>query len=611
MAQSMNRAQLTGNNQLELKSLAELSGMYFTIKDYQRGYRWTTVEVRRLLDDFAEFVRRPEKAVGEFYCLQPVVVRGIEGNKYEVIDGQQRLTTLYLLLQYFSEPIKYMYPSFQLYHIEYATRRGSQEFLSNIKNPTADAEKYIDFYFMSEAYKAIASWFGEKADDTLRKKIMCALLDMEKVEDGERTVDAAQNVRVIWYEVADDEKTSSVDIFTRLNIGKIPLTDAELVKAVFLNDSNYKGADAELRKIHLSTEWNLIEQALHEDTLWYFLNRSNNPLTYSSRIEFVLDIISGRTAKSKKYHTFDFFQELIGKEGSENTWQKIKQTYKLLEEWYADRELYHIMGYLLEQGARIEDLISEWKSQNKSQFREKYLRKRVKETLRNIQIEELTYEEKADVKKILLLFNILTVLQKDNSDMRFPFNRFKTEKWDIEHVCSQTDRTLEKSGIHQWCDDMLEYYLGTSWETGVQEAVARSGYEDSLAKDLLATAALRQSDKPDKNMADTLYKNFQNRFKETGTDIPDKDAISNLALLDYVTNRSYGNAFFPVKRKRIIENDSIGVFVPIATKNLFLKYYTPKVSTMMNWTREDGKYYLDAIVNTINNYLGSESSAHE
>lgn len=602
---------MTGNNQLELKSLAELSGMYFTIKDYQRGYRWTTVEVRRLLDDFAEFVRRPDKAVGEFYCLQPVVVRGIEGNKYEVIDGQQRLTTLYLLLQYFSEPIEYMYPNFQPYHIEYVTRMGSQEFLSNIKNPTTDAEKYIDFYFMSEAYKAIVSWFGEKADDTLRKKIMCALLDMEKVEDGERTVDAAQNVRVIWYKVADDEKTSSVDIFTRLNIGKIPLTDAELVKAVFLNDSNYKGADSELRKIHLSTEWNLIEQALHEDTLWYFLNRSNNPLTYSSRIEFVLDIISGRTAKSRKYHTFDFFQEQIGKEGAENTWQKIKQTYKLLEEWYADRELYHIMGYLLEQGVRIEDLISEWKSQNKSQFREIYLRKRVKETLRNIQIEELSYEEKADVKKILLLFNILTVLQKDNSDMRFPFNRFKTEKWDIEHVCSQTDRTLEKSGIHQWCDDMLEYYLGASWKTGVQEAVAQSGYEDPLAKDLLATAALRQSEKPDKNMADTLYKSFQNRFMETDTAIPDKDAISNLALLDYATNRSYGNAFFPIKRKRIIENDSIGVFVPIATKNLFLKYYTPKVSTMMNWTKEDGKYYLDAIVNTINNYLGSESSAHE
>lgn len=607
----MQKKQLSGTNQLELKSLAELSGMNFTIKDYQRGYRWTPVEVRRLLDDFAEFVKRPNKETGEFYCLQPIVVRKMKDQKYEVVDGQQRITTLNLLLQYFSEPIKYLFPNFHLYTIEYVTRPDSQAFLSNIKEPIIDSEEYIDFYFMSKAYKTIVSWFDKKADDTLRKKIMCALLDMEKIEKDDRFVDVAQNVRVIWYEVADNEKTSSVDIFTRLNIGKIPLTDAELVKAVFLNDSNYKGTDSELRKIHLSTEWNIIEQALHEDSLWYFLNRSNNPLTYSSRIEFVLDIISGRTPKSKKYHTFIFFQELIGRDGAEKTWLKIKQTYKLLDEWYTDRELYHIIGYLLELGVKIEDLMSEWKLQNKSQFREIYLRKRVKETIENIQIEELSYEDKANVKKVLLLFNILTVLQKDNSDMRFPFNRFKTEKWDIEHVCSQTDRTLEKSGIHQWCDDILEYYLGTFSINNIQEIVAQSGYEDSLAKDLLEIAVLWQSNKPDKDTADTLYKSFQSRFKETETAIPDKDSISNLALLDYTTNRSYGNAFFPIKRKRIIENDSLGVFVPIATKNLFLKYYTPKVSTMMNWTKEDGMYYLEAIVNTINNYLSSKYSSHE
>ncbi len=607
----MEKTQLNGTNQLELKSLAELSGLDFTIKDYQRGYRWTTIEIKRLLDDLTEFVRRPNKKSGEFYCLQPIVVRKMEDNNYEVIDGQQRLTTLNLLLQYFLEPIKYMYPNFHLYMIEYTTRPDSQAFLSNIKNPIIDAEEYIDFYFMSKAYKTIISWFDEKADDTLRKKIMCALLDMEKIKKNGRFVDIAQNVRVIWYEVANDEKTSSVDIFTRLNIGKIPLTDAELVKAVFLNDSNYGGSDSELRKIYLSTEWNTIEQALHENSLWYFLNRSNNPLKYSSRIEFVLDIISGRTQKSKKYHTFDVFQELIGRDGAENTWLKIKQTYKLLDEWYADRELYHIIGYLLEQGTKIEDLISEWKSQNKSQFREAHLRKKVKETIKNIQIENLSYEDKTDVKKVLLLFNLLTVLQKDNSDMRFPFNRFKTEKWDIEHVCSQTDRTLEKSSIHQWCDDMLEYYFGTACINNILEAVEQSGYEDSLAKDLLEMATLRQNDKPDKNVADTLYRNFQVRFKETDTAIPDKDSISNLTLLDYATNRSYGNAFFPIKRKRIIENDSIGVFVPIATKNLFLKYYSSKVSTMMNWTKEDGKYYLKAIVNTINNYLTSKSSSNE
>ena len=266
---------------------------------------------------------------------------------------------------------------------------------------------------------------------------------------------------------------------------------------------------------------------------------------------------------------------------------------------------------MLEQGAKIEDLIYEWKSLTKTQFRESYLQNRVKESIKNINIPDLSYEDRAEVKKVLLLFNILTVLQKDNSDMRFPFNRFKTEKWDIEHVCSQTDRTLEKSGVSQWCDDMLEYYLGTSNTDNVKETAIKSGYDDSLTEDLLEVAALRQSEKPDKDKVDSVYKRFQDRFKETDAVISDKDSLSNLALLDYATNRSYGNAFFPIKRKRIIENDSAGVFVPIATKNLFLKYYSPKVNTMVNWTREDGQCYLNSIITTINNYIFPTSLKNE
>lgn len=88
----MEPKQLSDNNKLQLRALGALSGMDFVIKDYQRGYRWTPTEVYRLLDDFAEFVKRKNQP-GEFYCLQPVVVRKIKDSCYEVIDGQQRLTT--------------------------------------------------------------------------------------------------------------------------------------------------------------------------------------------------------------------------------------------------------------------------------------------------------------------------------------------------------------------------------------------------------------------------------------------------------------------------------------------------------------------------------------
>ena len=598
--------QLTGTNRLELKTLSELSGMDFIIKDYQRGYRWSPVEVERLLDDFAEFIKRDKKE-GEFYCLQPVVVRKIAENRYEVIDGQQRLTTLNLLLQYFGDGIKYNYPSFRLYGIEYETRPESREFLANIKSPKVSADVYIDFHFMNEAYLTIVSWFERMADDSLRRDMLDALLKMKRVENNGVTIDKANNIRVIWYEVAEDETSSSVDIFTRLNIGKIPLTDAELVKALFLSRGNFGDSDAGLRKINLSTEWNLIEQHLHDESFWHFLNRSNNPLKYSSRIEFIFDIISGRTQKSRKYHTFDIFQQLIASDGAEKVWLKVKQHYNLLNEWYMDRELYHIIGYLLEQGVKIEELMDEWSRCDKTQFRHLYLRSKVSKTVSGIKIPELSYDSRSEVKKVLLLFNILTVLQKDNSDMRFPFNRFKTEKWDIEHVCSQTDRTLEKSGISMWCKDILEFYLSAFTPDALEETVRGAGYDTGLENDLLAVASLYKSDKPDKDAASDLFSKFQKRFNEEDASIPDKDNISNLALLDYATNRSYGNAFFPIKRKRIIENDSNGVFVPIATKNLFLKYYSPRVNSLENWTEEDGNHYRDAIEKTINDYIIPEN----
>lgn len=603
----MKPTELGCNNKLQLKALSALSGMDFVIKDYQRGYRWTPVEVNRLLDDFAEFVKRKNQ-VGEFYCLQPVVVRKIKDACYEVIDGQQRLTTLNLLLQYLSEGIRFLYPSFKLYGIEYTTRPESRAFLSNIKQPKVYPDSYIDFYFMGEAYRTIVDWFGRKSDDSLRNDILTSLLktNITKTEKGQ-DIDEANNIRIIWYEVAEEEAASSVDIFTRLNIGKIPLTDAELVKALLLNDSNYSGADADLRKINLATEWNLIEQDLHDDRFWYFLNRSNNPMKYSSRIEFIFDILSKRNQSSPKYHTFNEFYSLIVAEGVEKVWQKVKQTYNLLKEWYHDRELYHIIGYLLEYGIKINDLKAEWALRDKDIFRHEYLRDKVAETVTGIDIPTLSYDNRADVRKILLLFNILTVLKKDNSDMRFPFDRFKTGNWDIEHVCSQTDRIPEKSAINQWSKEILEFYLGTLDPDGMATAIETGKYDTGEKSDLLQLRALCLSEKPDKEVADKLFKKFQKRFFEDDNSISDKDSISNLTLLDSATNRSYGNAFFPIKRKRVIGNDSNGIFVPIATKNLFLKYYTPRVNKPECWTKEDGRFYLEAIEKNINDYVKPET----
>ena len=79
------------DNEIQLKSISQLSGMKFVIPDYQRGYRWDKTQVEQLLDDIREFSSpRNKKDTGEFYCLQPVVVRRRPSGEYELIDGQQR-----------------------------------------------------------------------------------------------------------------------------------------------------------------------------------------------------------------------------------------------------------------------------------------------------------------------------------------------------------------------------------------------------------------------------------------------------------------------------------------------------------------------------------------
>ena len=76
-------------------------------------------------------------------------------------------------------------------------------------------------------------------------------------------------------------------------------------------------------------------------------------------------------------------------------------------------------------------------------------------------------------------------------------------------------------------------------------------------------------------------------------------SIGNLTLLDAGTNRSYKNAIFPIKRQRILDLDKSGTFVPLCTKNLFLKYFSKQIDTMLVWSISDSKAHQYAIQNSI------------
>ena len=331
--------------------------------------------------------------------------------------------------------------------------------------------------------------------------------------------------------------------------------------------------------------------------------------------EYLFDLMKGRTKDSEFYFTFNEFHAeferttLNGKPDIDSLWLSVKRLFLTFEEWFRDYELYHYVGFLIGcSGDRALDCINmlrELSKNDKDVFKVK-LKEEIKKQIPD-DLESLEYGDK-QIRSVLLLFNIVTVLQTQKSDMRFPFNRYKAENWDIEHVNSQTDQVItEDSRQRLWADDLLDYFVGATDSDSVMAYISDDNEDvDQTRKDFCRRIlAIKEAKKIDDNDFDTLFKEIQVFFHEEK--FSNKDNLYNLALLDANTNRSYGNAFFPIKLKRIIDNDSKGIFVPIATKNLFLKYYSTVSDNIMYWTEKDAADYLEAIKSVFNTFFSNPS----
>lgn len=560
------------NNLLELKTINELLDYNFYIPSYQRGYRWGSNEIIDLLNDISDFKpREVENSDNKtWYCLQPIVIKKINDKLFEVIDGQQRLTSIYLILFHLNQYLNVNY-RLKLFDLEYETRKESSTFLKELDIENKDDNENIDYFYINEAYETIKNWFIEKGSSFNR---------------NEFESNFKFNTKVIWYESSE---TDSISIFTRINVGKIPLTNSELIKALFLNSSNFEDKNSEklkLRQLEIATEWDLIEHSLQKDKFWYFLNGKDKSI---NRIEFIFDLMNDELDKNDKYSTFRFFSKKFQnktKDTIDNNWQEIKQRFQRFNEWFEERDLYHKIGYIVCVSYKnIKELYNISIDKSKSEFRE-YLDLIIKESIENIDLESLQYEDKEDVRKILLLYNILTILKSDIDNSYFPFDLFKNEKWDIEHITSIKNNMPEKNR-ENWTKEAsafidIEIDGGAELKNKIESF--NSYNEDTLFKELY----------------EEIISHFNYKFKEE--DIND---ISNLTLLDSETNRGYKNAVFPIKRKTIINRDKEGVFIPICTKNVFLKYfseYPPKISF---WTQDDREHYEKDIFYILNNYLKS------
>ena len=629
--------------------IVALLDMKFNIPTYQRGYRWTETHVNDLLNDIQNFIDSFNgKGIGteDFYSLQPIVVKwNKEKGKWNLIDGQQRMTSIFLVIKYFEcLGIKKQLPD-----LEYETRNKSTQYLNgltiDINDVNAEPEsnmlandENIDFKFMARAFKTINQWFWTKG----------ATYDTYLFQ---RTF--LFNTRVIWYELPDGE--DETESFTRLNLGKIPLTNSELIKALFLNSSNFKNEhtsvnEVKLEQIKIAAEWDRIENTLCNDEFWLFIHEIN--YKKNNRIDFIFDLIEQCNALNidlsranlgdDEDRTFRYFSEFFSQTKNDNcdytvtikeNWKKVKTYFQVFEEWFNNLEIYHYVGYITEiKGSKeIPQLISLWNQCEKIEDFIKDLRKYIKTNItKTINLEQQyeidyvdsngntkQYPQKTKAKPIFLLHNILTVINqnrqlknKEEYDERvfykFPFHLFKKEKWDVEHIDSNTENQLnELKDQKEWIAYSFEEILplAKNYES-LKRAVKKFVCLDDKTKDEVYNPLFTK-----------LHDEILEQVKSEGLhDNNLKNQIGNFTLLDSKTNRGYGNALFPTKRRwiigkdqgikydveyddkydkgyKIIESKGQIAFVPPVTKHVFLKYYTAMPNDNLSWGKDDFDSY--------------------
>lgn len=575
----------------------------YWIRAYQRGYRWTPLQVTQLLNDIWDFTQEPEGVTrSQFYCLQPLVLKMLPDGIIEVVDGQQRLTTIHIILNCMKSMASMLTDTF--FRLAFETRDDADRPSLDEIDPSREMEN-IDYYHICQAYRAVQEWCGIHSQPQQLKLLQHLLND-----------DASgRNVKVIWFELGQND--NPVDAFTRLNVGKIRLTNDELIRALFLGRHRQGQIADDSVKVRIAYEWDMMEKELQAADFWAFLTDKKRE---QNRIGFLFELIADRIPPETvedDYKVFYSFNQKLGEQDAtlEDEWLKIKEEFMRLHEWFEDerRITYHIVGFLVTQSVDLAQIrhLSLAQDCTKSQF-ERRLRDRAYQSVMGVpavpsegklrddlakHLESLEYDkDKKKIRSVLLLFNIATLLENKRSNMRFQFDAYKDPAlgWDLEHIRSiASDKITNRA---EWLKECL-CFLGT--ETDAEAARLVVAIQNFL---LLGKTVATDS------QFDGLRLGILKYCREE-EDQEERNDLANLTLLDRGTNRSYKNAPFAVKRQKILSLDKSGIFIPLCTRNVFLKCYSAKPGNSMFWTDEDGEAYQHSILETlVGFFLGKEES---
>lgn len=653
---------------LKPKPFHELLNMKFIIPPYQRGYRWDKEQVEALLDDLEDFINKNKKKNSQFnvnsdiyYCLQPIAVVPDDQNNpdtYIVVDGQQRLTTIYLFLHYLQ---KIGCPPCPIYSLSMPSRDSQEEYIQGCKFQDIDDKDYIeniDNFYIRQAYDTIIEWFREDSNRAFNVLEFAKLFAYKPAAD-----EMHRDVRVIWYEI---NGVAALDAFRRLNYGKIPLTSTELVKALLLQGDGDLSAGEHRRgaTYRRALEWDEMEHTLQNPYLWAMLaGQSEDSRSHLELIlDFVADKLNGEESSKKSFtrknkdvlenknirddFNYNVVNELLRREGEagiDRVWHEIRKVFNLIINWYDNREWYHLIGLLRilpnkrkPRREFVEDIYDmSVNDQNRPVSRSEFtdaLKKKICDIVKlpkGTELEKLVYTESSDKKliiQILKLLNVKEAIDDKTEENRFAFHLFdKFNVTSLEHIHPQNITTDAKhEDFKKWVEQRSEDFKKLTNEdlkktikvpvesdesTNIEELVKNRREETEQAIAILKKISKKPEDYVNENNQNDLQsaaKALDKFFGDlSGIDESDLHAISNMALVDQPTNSVLQNFLLDRKRKELMDRHHEGkTYAPPATRHVFCKEYSKEnPGDMRLWRKEDREAYFEAIKDAYNYFV--------
>lgn len=549
-------------------ALTDNKASFYYIAPYQRGYKWESnssyAQVPQMLIDIYEaFVYGTTE-----YFLQYITVKKLKlddkGDVLEVIDGQQRLTTLSLLLS------RIVVRNSDLENIsdkrlQYFRYDG--DIFTSLQIPDSEEEDeniiHQDRYYMVKAVRTIDKFLKLLEENDKLEAYYHYLLD---------------SVKLIFN--IEDENTNSEEVFENLNNNKVPLTNQYLIKGLLLTKAinrttsfNRTLSYKEIldQRTVMGRVWDEINAWITQPEIAHFFfatKKKENPNGIEKLLEVVLRRIENtqtdtreiedsllqqyrlsfdsqsRNVQPSIYELFNKFNRIIrDEETAFDVLNLIKHAYRALYNiWYGDIAFYNLFGYV--RFAKTQQYKISWTDKVIWEDRavvKKELAKRVLEILPDLELSqnEFGYDKNQNqLSNLLLSFNVFL-----EPEEKFDFYQYDCENWTLEHLSPQNPK-----GEIKIPHNLVSYVLGK-----LPESLEQSKRTEIETK-LVNGESISVDDLP------FLY----------DSEI-DEHVMGNMALLGGGDNSAVSNNPFIVKRNIIISRRNKGSFVPYHTIALYEK----------------------------------------